>query len=174
MSDLRGLTPGMFGLTQIRGPVGLFIRLGQVCVGDASRYTHAFIVLDDETVLEAQPWGATISPLSKFDDGRTVAASWAIRLTPAERAEVVRVARDFVGARYGFSAYAHLTLATFGINHPRLTAYLAVNRRLICSQLVDQIYFLAGVHLFDDGRAHFDVTPGDLANRLIERDWSQR
>jgi hypothetical protein len=33
---------------------------------------------------------------------------------------------------------------------------------MICSQLVDEAYLRAGVHLFDDGRDPGDVTPGDL------------
>jgi hypothetical protein len=37
---------------------------------------------------------------------------------------------------------------------------------MICSQLVDQCYQDAGVHLFADGRWPGDVTPADLY-RLI-------
>ena len=168
------LRRGMFGLTQIGGLTGFFIRTGQVLVGDASRWTHAFIVIDDQTILEAQPTGARLAPLSSVLDGRPIAASYAIRLTSEESARIADVSMKYVGVKYGFSAYLHLALTFVGIDSARLRKYLSTNRRLICSQLVDQIYHDAGIHLFDDGRAHYDVTPGDLANLLIEVDWSNR
>jgi len=45
-----------------------------------------------------------------------------------------------------------------------LLDYVAGTGHIICSQLVDQCYLDAGVHLFDDGRFVGDVTPGDLAH----------
>ena len=40
---------------------------------------------------------------------------------------------------------------------------------MICSQLVDQCYLEAGIHLYDDGRDPGDVTPADLAELVSER-----
>lgn len=166
--------PGMFGLTKIGGLLGAFVSLGQWVVGDASRYTHAFVVLDDGTVMEAMPAGARIRPLAdSLDRGESIAWSWAIPLTDEQRAAIVSQARACTGVRYGFSAYLHLALARFGIRWPWLVSYLQRNGRMICSQLVDHVYARAGVELFDDGRAPFDVTPGDLANLLIERYWNE-
>lgn len=164
--------PGMFGLTRIGGLLGMLISLGQWIVGDASRYSHAFVVLDDGTVMEAMPSGARIAPLADVLVRRPLAFSWAIPLTPAQRSDIVQEARELVGAGYGFSAYLHLALSRFGIRWSWLIRYLERNERLICSQLVDLVYRRAGVQLFDDGRACHDVTPGDLANVLIERDWA--
>lgn len=164
-------TPGMFGLTRIGGLLGLLISLGQWIVGDASRYSHAFVVLDDGTVMEAMPSGARIAPQAAVLARRPLAFSWAIALTPVQRADVVAAARTLEGARYGFSAYLHLALSRVGIRWPWLIGHLERNQRLICSQLVDVVYRRAGLQLFDDGRAPHDVTPGDLANILIERRW---
>jgi hypothetical protein len=50
-----------------------------------------------------------------------------------------------------------------------LKSYVANSRHMICSQLVDQVYFAAGVHLFDDGRIDGDVTPADLVNLLLSK-----
>jgi hypothetical protein len=47
--------------------------------------------------------------------------------------------------------------------------FVADEGHLICSQLVDEAYLRAGVHLFDDGRLPGDVTPGDLW-WLLQRD----
>lgn len=163
--------PGTFGLARITGLLGLAISLGQWIVGDASRYTHAFVVLDDGTVMEAMPSGARIAPLADSLARQPIAFSWAIELTDAQRAAVVHEARACDGVRYGFSAYLHLALSRFGIRWPWLIRHLQRNGRMICSQLVDAVYCRAGVHLFDDGRAPFDVTPGDLANLLIEKSW---
>jgi hypothetical protein len=163
--------PGTFGLTRIGGLLGVLVSLGQWIVGDASRFSHAFVVLDDDTVLEAMPSGARIAPLAGVLGRRPLAFSWVIPLTPAQRADIVAAARALEGTEYGFSAYLHLALARFGIRWPWLIRYLERNRRLICSQLVDVAYRRAGVQLFVDGRGTYDVTPGDLANLLIERDW---
>lgn len=174
MAQKYDLRPGTFGLAQIGGIVGLGISIGQFVIGDSSKYTHAFIVLDDESVLEAKPSGAGVVPLSRYTDGRKVAFSWPIELTTAERERIVKSARDLEGVKYGFSAFLYLALLRFGIKWGWLRRYMLKNGRLICSQLVDAVYARAGVQLFDDGREPFEVTPGDLANVLIERDWRKR
>lgn len=163
--------PGTFYLTRIGGLVGWLISLGQWLLGDASRYTHAGIVLDDGLVLEAMPSGARIRPLADVLARRPLAFSWCIALTPVQRADIVAQAWALRGARYGFSCYLHLALTRVGIRWGRLVDHLERNDRVICSQLVDLAYRRAGAGLFDDGRAPFEVTPGDLAHRLIERDW---
>jgi len=168
------IPPGTFGLTKIGGLLGVLISLGQWIVGDASRFTHAFIVLDDGTVMEAMPSGARIRTLDHAETHQPIAFSWAIVLTDAQRAAVVAEARACEGTRYGFSAYLHLALSRLGVRWPWLIRHLERNGRAICSQLVDDVYRRAGVQLFDDGRAPFDVTPGDLANLLIERSWQRQ
>ncbi len=52
---------------------------------------------------------------------------------------------------------------TFHIRPRWLLDYVAGTGHMICSQLVDQSYLDAGVHLAEDGRFPGDVTPGDLA-----------
>jgi len=163
------IPPGTFGLTKIGGLLGVLISLGQWLVGDASRFTHAFIVLDDGTVMEAMPSGARIRTLDHAETHHPIAFSWAIELTVDERTRIVEEARACEGVRYGFSAYLHLALSRLGVRWSWLIRHLEHNGRAICSQLVDDVYRRAGVQLFDDGRAPFDVTPGDLANLLIER-----
>jgi len=165
--------PGTFGLTTIGGLLGLLISLGQWVIGDASRYTHAFVVLDDGTVMEAMPSGARIRSLDHALMHQPIAFSWAIPLTAEQRAAIVAEARACERVRYGFSAYLHLALSRLGIRWGWLIRHLERNGRMICSQLVDHVYARAGVQLFDDRRAPFDVTPGDLANLLIERYWRE-
>ena len=59
--------PGDIGLTQIKGFVGFLVRLLQYLNGDFAKPTHVYVVLDDDTVFEAQPGGAVITPLSEYD-----------------------------------------------------------------------------------------------------------
>lgn len=163
--------PGTFGLTRIGGLLGVLISLGQWLIGDAARFSHAFVVLDDGTVMEAMPSGARPAPLADVLARRPLAFSWAIPLTDAQRAAVVAQARALAGTRYGFSTYLHLALLRIGVRWRWLDRRIRASGSLICSQLVDEAYRRAGVQLFDDGRPAHEVTPGDLANALIERDW---
>jgi len=161
--------PGDFGLSRIGGVVGWWIALGQLLTGDASRYTHAFVVLDDETVIEAMPGGAIITPLSEYM-GKAVFSD--LSLTDEQRDIVVREGRALKGIPYSFLDYLALALARFGIRPKRLRKYIQNKGHMICSQLVDEVYRRAGIQMFSDGRLPQDVTPGDLANYLIERNWS--
>src|SRR5690606_40928109 len=75
-----------------------------------------------------------------------------------------------VGTDYNWTTYFYL--AAYRLHLPVTTALLKrrVSRsdKLICSQAVDDIYRTAGVHLFNDGRLPYDVTPGDLARLIPE------
>lgn len=164
--------PGTFGLTRIEGLTGALVALGQLLIGDGSRYSHAFVVLDDGTVMEAMPSVARIRPLADSLSRRPLAFSWVIPLTEEQRARIVAEARACEGVRYGFSAYLYLALTRLGVRWPWLCRYLTRSGRMICSQLVDEVYRRAGVQLFDDGRPPHMVTPGDLANLLIEKQWT--
>lgn len=161
--DITLVRPGDYFLSQIEGTGGFFIRLMQLLAGDASRYTHAGIVLDDGTVVQAQPGGATIVPLTDVG-GNGVLAFSHFDLTDEHRTAIVAAGRSYEGVPYSFLDYLSLGLATLGIRPDWLTNYIAKSNRMICSQLVDQSYLDAGVHLFEDGRIPGDVTPGDLAH----------
>ena len=154
-------SPGTIGLTKISGWGGRLISALQWLNGDGSEWTHAFILLDDGTIFEADSSGSRIRPL----DPR-----WRVRwvgppLTDEQRSAVVAAAREHVDIGYNWTTYFYL--AAYRLRLPLLTKILrdrvSNSRRLICSQAVDHIYLQAGVHLFNDGRLPFDVTPGDLA-----------
>lgn len=175
--------PASFGLVVTKGPRGVLLRAGQTIVGDPSPYSHAFLVLDNDEVIEATDGGAVLTPLAKFM-GRTDvvfcdrpiqdymagehlagngfrphgrAAVEAIR-----RDYVVGIAREMVGTPYNWGTYLVLALVAGGIDPKWLRKRVADSGRMICSQLVDEAYLRAGIHLFDDGRWPGEVTPGDL------------
>jgi hypothetical protein len=160
--------PGDFGLTKIKGFLGFMVGFGQFLTGDSSRYTHAFIVLDDNRIIEAMPGGAKISSIDQY---RNKAIYSNIELTDQQREDIVKYAKKYENVKYSFLDYLSLALLRFGIKPKKLRNFIQNKGHMICSQLVDHVYYLAGVHLFNDGRLPQDVTPGDLANRLIEADW---
>lgn len=155
--------PGDFFLTQITGFGGFLIRIAQAISGDASRYTHAGIVLDDGTVVQAMPGGATIVPLEDILGKKPLAFSY-YEIDSQTRQDISDIGRSFEGTPYNFLNYLMLGFLALGIRPPRLRKAVHSSKKMICSQLVDRVYNLAGVQLFDDGRDSGDVTPGDLAH----------
>lgn len=160
--------PGDFGLSKTQGHLGIALSFLQFIIGYPSPWTHAFIVLDDETILEAQPGGAQINPLSKYL-GKAIFSN--ITLTDEQRANIVDIARQLKGTPYSFLDYFALGLERLNIKPTWLSEHIADKGNMICSQLVDYVYKKAGVHLFNDNRESQNVVPGDLANRLLEADW---
>jgi len=161
--------PGDYGLTTIGGVLGFFVSLGQHLAGDSSKYTHAFIVLDDNTVMAAQPGGARIDKLSDYTNRAIYSGA---NLTDTQRHAIVEQARALEGIPYSFLDYLAIALARFGIKPKWLTNFIANKKHMICSQLVDEVYRHAGIQLFNDGRLPQEVTPGDLLYILAgEQDW---
>lgn len=159
--------PGDFGLVRIEGGAGRMIRFGQWLNGDGfADFEHAFVYVGDGRIVEAEPGGARETGLADYD-GRPIAWSTGrVQVTDVQRAWVVAVARSYRGVPYSFADYSSLTLARFHVRLPLVRRFVADTGHMICSQLVDQCYQDAGVHLFADRRWPGDVTPGDLY-RLI-------
>lgn len=154
---MRPLVLGQFGTVRTRGAAALAIR-----VGTQSPVNHASVYIGGGRIVEAQPGGAIISPVSKYPD-----AIWSDPgLIPGLAAGflITHYAMDLVGTPYGWPDIAALSFAAIGIRSHAIDERIERTDRLICSQLVDRAYLLAGVHLFDDGRLSGEVTPGDLYN----------
>jgi hypothetical protein len=164
--------PGQFFLAQTGGPAGAAIRVGQLLIGDASRYTHAGIALGDGTAYEARPSRSGITRLSTALPACGGPVYSNLPLTDTQAARVVDEARNRVGRPYSWATYAAIGLNHWGIRPAWLRNYITNSGRAICTADVDDIYLTCGIHLFDDGRWPHDVTPGDLANRALETDWA--
>lgn len=165
---MRTVKPGDIGLYRIGGFLGWLVNMGQAIIGDSSRYTHAFIVMDDGTVLAAQPAGARYDSLDLYV-GQNNTVILDVPLTDQQRSDIVRNARQLHGVKYGFSGYLYIGLSALNFRPAWLVRYVTNNGRMICSQLVDYVYCKSGIHLFNDGRLSNDVTPGDLADLIAER-----
>lgn len=158
--------PGDIGLTQIHGTTGKLIRIGQWLNGDGyANYQHAFVMVTDDTLVEAEPGGARTRQLTSYEPLDRVL--W-LKCPERYREAVAAAARRYVGVPYSFLDYASLAARRLHIPAPHLRKYIASSGHMICSQLVDQAAMDGGWHLFDDGRWPGDVTPGDLV-RLAEQ-----
>lgn len=155
--------PGTIGLAKIGGALGAAIRTGQGMAGDLSMWTHAFVVVDEERVIEAQPGGARYASLNHYlQPGQAVFLVGWYDITDAQILLLQAKAELLIGTPYSFLDY--LALAANALHIP---AYLTRRRvttsgHMICSQLADYLLGFVGIPLFDDGRLPQDVTPGDL------------
>lgn len=153
--------PGDFALTKIRGVIGAVINAGQYLVGDGSPVQHALVYVGNGEIVQAMPGGAELIRLEDASEP-VLWSTGRILLTPVERRLICLKARGLVGTPYSFLDYASIALAHYRIRPRWIRDFVADSGHLICSQLVDEAYLRAGVHLFDDGRIPGDVTPGDL------------
>lgn len=185
VKDLH-LQPGDILLLRIEGFVGWVVDMMQRINKDTSYWTHAAVVLDDDTVFEAQPGGAVITPLSKYLERPGTVVSYYQRpkpgnpkeyelaplanvVQPHHRAGIVRDARAVFakGYRYAWSTYLYLALVRFGINTNWLKWQVQNPDVGICSQIADLLLADNTIHLFADGRMPYDVTPGDLGTLAL-------
>lgn len=152
----------------MHGTAGALIHLGQWLNGNGfADYEHAFVLVGDDEVVEAEPGGARLAPVSTYAGRPLRWSSGHIQLTSDQRAAIVTAARGYLGVPYSFLDYAALAAHRFRLpGTASLKDYIADTRHQICSQLVDQCYQDAGVHLFRDGRWPGYVTPADLNGLL--------
>lgn len=145
-----------------------FVQRGYGTFGAVIRFVtrsdvnHAGIYVGDGKIVEALSDGMVVSPVPT--DGVT----WSrMVLTDKQRRCIVDEAYKLVGIPYGWLDVFCIGLLQYGVRLPSVYRRVRRQEYLFCSQAVDRAYLLAGVHLFNDGRASQDVTPGDLHN-LIE------
>ncbi len=161
--------PGTIGLAKIGGALGAAIRAGQALSGDLSMWTHAFVVVDDERVIEAQPGGARYASLDHYmQPGQAVFLVGWYELNEAQVRELQAHAERLIGTPYSFLDYLSLAALSVGVKLPLTRRRVQSSGHLICSQLADLMLLNLGVHLFDDGRLSMDITPGDLHIRWTE------
>lgn len=159
--------PGDIGLTSISGWAGRGIRAGQWLVGDGfSRREHVVVYVGNGKIIEAEPGGALLSDLSRYDPA---AVMW-LRCPQRYRQAVAVAARGYGpdpatgrrGVPYSWLDYDSVAAHRFHIPAPGLESYIRSSGHMICSQLADRAALDGGWHLFADGRWEGDVIPGDL------------
>lgn len=165
--------PGDIGLVSIRGGVGKAIRVGQWLLaemdnikarndGDWANYQHAFVYLGNGMLIEAEPGGARIRPITEYDGASIYwCQNISAGLSPQTRNAIVLHAEALLNTPYSFIDYFALTAHKLHLWLPGLRTYISSTHHLICSQLADWAYDLSGVHLFH-GRWPGYVDPLDL------------
>lgn len=166
--------PGDFFLAPISGIGGLGIRMGQFALGDGwLKIQHAGIYLGGGATIEAMPGGAIVGDISRFKPASLVWSSGLWDLSEDTRNLICGNAIACKGIPYSGLDYDALALHRFHIPTPHLQKYIADSGHMICSQLVDHVYNISGVHLFDDGRWEGFVAPSSL-ERLVEQERNYR
>jgi cell wall-associated NlpC family hydrolase len=156
--------PGDFFLAPISGLGGAAIKAGEWLNGDGFlTVQHAGIYLGQGLTIEAMPGGAIQGDIGQYDPASLVWSSGTIEFTiPATRQLVCDAAKKYIGVPYSGLDYLAIAAHRMHLPTPGLKEYIASTKHMICSQLVDQVYLDAGVHLFSDGRWPGYVTPGSL------------
>lgn len=130
-----------------------------------SPVNHAGVeATNDGQVVEALSQGAVLNP--NPDPNGVTWSTDLVPLTDQQRADVAKYALELVGTPYGWLDVIALGALQYGVRLPYLIRRLQDRKLLFCSQLVDEAYLRAGVHLFNDGRIPQNVTPGALYNLL--------
>lgn len=172
------IQPGDFCCIPISGGVGRLISVGQWLNGDGfGDFDHAEIFIgqaDDKApfgyTIGAYPSGAAKLPLPcpPEDLPSAIWSSGVINPTDEQRDTIVKTAIKLLGIRYSALDYFALVLHRLRVPAPGLKRYIGSTGHMICSQLVDYIYYQAGYHLFKDDRWFGYVTPAMLADLIKE------
>lgn len=162
--------------------MGVGITVGQWLDGDAFQfYDHTEVYIGKADA--AGPFGYTVStypdgggkralPCSPWELPGSLWSSGLIDLTGVQRTGITAWAVNHQGIGYSFADYGALVLHGLHVPAPHLRAFIDSTHRMICSQFVDAVYRINGVHLFEDGRWEGYVKPGDLA-KLLQAKLSQ-
>ena len=152
---------GSYGVVRTWGLFGILIR-----IGTQHSMNHAFIYIGDGKIVQAAPRKGVY--VSEATDWPKAYYNRHEVLTDAQRASIVANALSLVGRKYNFQGIFVMFLGCLGLKTKWAAKRLERTARLFCSQDVDQAYYLSGVHLFDDGRLFGQISPGDLADRIMD------
>lgn len=163
--------PGRIGLAHIHGGVGVGIRVGQALIGaGASPWEHAFMDLGDGTIIEAEPGGARIRPLNKYENRLVHWCDGIYADVPyGFKQGIADAARELEGTPYSFLDYGAIAAhRALHLDTEWLKDYIGATGHLICSQLVDLACIRGGYDMLDNpDRWPGYVTPGDIWERDV-------
>lgn len=157
---------GLYGVVKTSGLVPWIIRRAGHSWAD-----HAFVILEDGAIVEAEPGGSRIGHLSEYYRCR-IAINSAEDMTVEQRAAVAAAARAMVGVPYDDLAIVDDGLESLGWHWRWLAKRAAGNGELICSALVARAGSAAGLD-WSCGQPDFEqVTPAMLARRPGVQPWT--
>lgn len=149
---------GQIGL--LRNGTGLIAR--GIEWGTDSTCYHTVVAISDTMCVSAEPGGSRYRRIDYYDR-----IYWSdFDHTPAQRAAIVNAADFFVPRPYNYAIYPALAWQRLTGNRVDggVAKWLSRRPNENCSQLCDDVYTRAGIHLFDD--APVIVTPGDFERKF--------
>lgn len=157
--------PGDFALVRKRDRIGLLLWLAQFADGsepEDDQYHHVIMYIGDNEIVEAEPGGARKASLDEYNPSDLEWSTGLIDLTPAQRSTICAYAESFVGTPYGWKVYLALAAFRFHIRPSWVINTLSSNSEMICSQLADECYRMAGYRMFPKDLPG-STTPAKLA-----------
>lgn len=171
----RGFRPGQFFLVRSTG-----WEADGICAATHGRYNHAGPIISTEgDTIEMRPGGAA-GWRGAAVRGKVPAHALIVDppLTDDQRAKAPSVAEAFLTKDDGEPvSYNWLGLAALGAAQngmlwvPGVKAKLSDTDDLFCSQEVDLWLHLLGLQVFTDDRAFGNVSPEDLDDISVQRNW---
>lgn len=161
----RQLLPGTYGVVSGAGFIGGAIRLAT-----RSHWSHAFVIVEGDQIVEAEAGGVKLSPLAKYH-GKQVAFNDEEPLSVAEREGIVKHAMGLINTPYNYLDILALGLDSMGLSSDWMYDAAQKEKRLICSQAVARSYYLGAAIDLAHGRLDGRVTPANLADRITSRAW---
>ena len=137
-----------------------------------STVNHAKIAITDDLDIGAEPHGARIRRQIDYQGGYW--SRFALNTDQAKQIAHTAVLLENTGYNYVDDALIPLTrwFDRHGIPYPQwLKRHIESTRTLQCAQLVDLVYQLCDIQLFDDGRLPGSVYPGSFEELFIRQGW---
>lgn len=151
---------GEIGLVKTTGFFGNLIR-----VGTQSRWNHSIIYVGNGMIIEANPQGVQLKPLSEHP---VVAWSKHIDFTPEQGQAAADYAQTLLGKPYNFFDIAVLALRILGLRfltNGLLTKLGSESYGYICSELTTEAWVKSGIPA-PAGPVEI-VSPGDQAEFFL-------
>lgn len=125
---------------------------------------HVVVAVSETTCVSAEPGGARYRAISDYGH-----IDWSrYGLTNTQQQDIVNAAHTYIGRPYNYAIYPPLLWQRITGNKVDgwVARWLSERPNENCSQLSDDVYNAAGLHLFEDIAEI--VTPGDF-ERLFDR-----
>lgn len=157
---------GLYGVVKTSGLVPWIIRRATGGWAD-----HAFVILDDGAIVEAEPGGVRLGHLNEYAGCRTAINS-AEDMTVAQRNTVMAAAKAMIGKPYNDLAIAEDGLESLGWHWRWLLKRASGDGEVVCSQLVALAGQAAGLDWRGGANSTTETTPAMLARRPVMQPWS--
>lgn len=157
---------GRYGVVKTFGWVPWLIRRAT-----HSQFDHAFVIVEDGAIVEAEPGGVRLGHLSEYY-GNRIAINSAEDMTVAQRTAVVATAKQMIGKPYGDLQIVEDGLESLGWHWRWLLNRAAGDGEVVCSQLVALAGQAAGLDWRGGADSTTEVTPAHLARRPGMTPWS--